>query len=382
MGSVPPMRRRWRRSLLEWARHCGDPVAAMRAQILAHAANPRLTADEVAEHVGCSRSHVYRVVKKFGLATRQELLDGRGDSGRRIADERIDALVKEGVAQSPQDFGYPRPTWTRELLIKVVEEKTAIRLSLTTMTRVLHRIGARRGRPKPMVKCPLSKRQKRRRLAKIRSLIAQLPSDEVAVYEDEADIHLNPKIGLDWMPRGVQKEVLTPGQNQKAYIAGTLDVRDGKVLWVGAEKKNSGLFIQMLERLDEHYADARLVHVILDNCAVHRSSESCAALRRMPRIRLHFLPPYCPDHNRIERLWQDLHANVTRNHRHRTLVSLCAAVASWLNAASPWPSSKRAAEPKPRGLAAQRSASGLPAKPSQRGAQPAQQGDDGLALAA
>ena len=29
---------------------------------------------------------------------------------------------------------------------------------------------------------------------------------------------------------------------------------------------------------------------------------------------LHFLPPYCPDHNRIERLWKDLHDNVTRNH--------------------------------------------------------------------
>jgi len=26
------------------------------------------------------------------------------------------------------------------------------------------------------------------------------------------------------------------------------------------------------------------------------------------------LPPYCPNDNRIERLWQDLHANVTRNH--------------------------------------------------------------------
>ena len=29
-----------------------------------------------------------------------------------------------------------------------------------------------------------------------------------------------------------------PGQNAKACIAGTLDVRDGKVLWVRAEEKN------------------------------------------------------------------------------------------------------------------------------------------------
>jgi hypothetical protein len=30
---------------------------------------------------------------------------------------------------------------------------------------------------------------------------------------------------------------------------------------------------------------------------------------------LHFLPPYRPDDNKIERVWLDLHANVTRNHR-------------------------------------------------------------------
>lgn len=32
------------------------------------------------------------------------------------------------------------------------------------------------------------------------------------------------------------------------------------------------------------------------------------------KIQLHFLPPYCPDHNRIERIWKDLHDKVTRNH--------------------------------------------------------------------
>jgi transposase len=37
---------------------------------------------------------------------------------------------------------------------------------------------------------------------------------------------------------------------------------------------------------------------------------------------LHFLPPYCPDANRIERVWQDRHANVTRNHRCKTMVRL------------------------------------------------------------
>ena len=97
----------------------------------------------------------------------------------------------------------------------------------------------------------------------------------------------------------------------------------------------------MLRRLDVHYATARLIHIILDNYGVHKSHETLRALTNLPRIRLHFLPSYSPDHNRIERLWQDLHANVTRNHRHTTLEALCHAVAAWLDAVSPWPSSKR-----------------------------------------
>jgi transposase len=48
------------------------------------------------------------------------------------------------------------------------------------------------------------------------------------------------------------------------------------------------------------------------------------------KIKLHFLPPYCPDHNKIERVWQDLHANVTRNHRQATMTDLMEAVRYYL----------------------------------------------------
>lgn len=39
-------------------------------------------------------------------------------------------------------------------------------------------------------------------------------------YQDEIDIDLNPKIGANWMPKGQQKRIDTPGQNQKHYLAG------------------------------------------------------------------------------------------------------------------------------------------------------------------
>jgi transposase len=46
------------------------------------------------------------------------------------------------------------------------------------------------------------------------------------------------------------------------------------------------------------------------------------------------LPPYGPDHNRIERIWEDLHDNVTRNHRCAAMEDLMADVQSYLTCRS------------------------------------------------
>src|SRR5262249_22262102 len=85
---------------------------------------------------------------------------------------------------------------------------------------------------------------------------------------------------------------------------------------VDATKKNSLLFCKLAEQLVASYPTARRLHLILDNYIVHSSKITRRFLAKLDdRIVLHFLPPYCPDHNRIERVWLDLHANVTRNHR-------------------------------------------------------------------
>ena len=114
----------------------------------------------------------------------------------------------------------------------VTAEQTGIRVSTTTMCRLLARLDVRHGRPKPTVTCPWPKPYKTRCLNKIARLRDNLPSDEVLLYEDEVDIHLNPKIGNDWMLQGQQKEVMTPGQNQKRYLAGAFNSRTGRPIWV------------------------------------------------------------------------------------------------------------------------------------------------------
>ena len=110
------------------------------------------------------------------------------------------------------------------------------------MSRLRKRLGIRLGRPKPIVGCPWSKARKTRRLNKIRKLMATARAGDVFLFEDEVDIHLNPKIGPDYMLRGTQKTVMTPGKNEKRYLAGALNATTGELSWVEGERKTSTLF--------------------------------------------------------------------------------------------------------------------------------------------
>jgi transposase len=330
-GILPELRWCDKERLLKMLERCSDSKQKTWLLIVVNLFRGRAVSTTAAVlHV--ARSTVYRVAGRFREAGESGLYDRRRDNGHRKLTEKYLKALHDTVAGSPQDHGWRRPTWTRELLVMTMFTKTRVKIHVATMSIALRCLGARRGRPKPTVQCPWSEMRKNRRLCEIRRLVRQLPTNEVAVYEDEVDIHLNPKIGCDWMLRGQQKEVLTPGKNVKRYLAGALDARTGKLLWVEGERKNSALFVQLLWKLVGHYRRAKVIHVILDNYSIHSTALVELSLNTPAggKIRLHFLPPYCPDHNKIERTWEDLHANVTRNHRCATIEELMETIRQYL----------------------------------------------------
>ena len=179
--------------------------------------------------------------------------------------------------------------------------------------------------------CPWDRRRKQRVVAALRRLAESATKAEPVFYEDEMDVHLNPKIGRDWMPKGLRRVVVTPGQNKKRFVAGALNAATGKITWVEAKSKVSALFCKLVWKLASEYRDAKRIHLIVDDYVIHSSRETNRFLAQFgDRVVLHFLPPYCPNDNRIERVWLDLHANVTRNHRCTSIEELMAHVFAFL----------------------------------------------------
>jgi hypothetical protein len=310
---------------------CTDGPLRTRLLIIIHS-DDRWGRPRIAAALRCDLSTVSRVRARWLADKREGLSDGRAGNGQAKVNADYVGTVRWMLESTPIDFCHRRPTWTRPLLIQTARLYTHVEVSTTTMGRVLKRLRARLGRPKPMAPCPWSEPARKTRMRMIHRLVKTLPRDEVCYWEDEVDIDLNPKIGRDWMLPGTQREVMTPGQNVKRYAALALNARTGGLRWTTAKRKNSDLFMALLGRLHRAHPDARRVHLILDNYGIHTSKKTRAFLAGHPRLKLHFLPPYSPDDNRIEReVCRELHANVTVNHTHRDIDDLMDAVHAYLS---------------------------------------------------
>jgi len=247
-------------------------------------------------------------------------------------------VIRWVTERSPRDFGRVRSRWTCAVAAALLWSIFHLAVSRETVRRWLHQADLVWRRPRPALRRqgPL----RRAKLQDLRRLLADLPADEAAVFQDEVDIHLNPKIGCMWMRRGQQAEVETPGDNQKRYLAGSMSWRTG-TLWVTEGTKRDGaLFVGHLEDLRRRLRRYRVIPVICDNARFHRAAK-CKRLKEYlerwgDRIKLHYLPLDAPETNPIERVWWHLHDEITRNHQCHTREELLDLVSRWLEAGSPF----------------------------------------------
>jgi transposase len=182
--------------------------------------------------------------------------------------------------------------------------------------------------------------QREAKLQALRQLLASLPANEIAVFQDEGDINTNPKLGARWMRRGHQATVLTPGTNAQRYLSGALNWRAGALIVTASlpkEGRSAALFLRHLEDLRRRLLCYRKIHVLCDNARSHNSQAVQRYLKQWDqRIGLHFFPTSAPDTNPIERIWWHWHEESTRGHRCQSLEELLDLVFAWLQKRTPF----------------------------------------------
>jgi putative transposase len=332
---IPPEEQLQMRAILHRARY-GYLLAFHILLLCAVGRNPT----EIAAFLLCSRSSVYRIVRAYRAGSLGIRIDPDGQLSIAVQSpilmpwllRSLGALLKK----APRAYGWCRPRWSCATLAMTLQANDGIAVSAATVRRWLHEIGWVWKRAKLAAKDDDPQRVER--LAWMRWHTEQLQAHEVIVFADELDIHLLPKVGAAWMRQGTQEEIMTPGPNEKHYLAGALHLATGKVLYCLGPRKNPGLFRDLLTLLDTTYPAPAVtrIYVVVDNYCIHKAKAVTQWLAIHPRFALLWLPTYCPRANPIERVFGDVHDKCTRNHKRKRLRDLVQDVEQHMQANGPW----------------------------------------------
>ena len=297
------------------------------------------TPSEVAAVLFCSRSSVYRIIRAYRAgALRFDEAREQGTQRRRLRlltpslKRSVHALLKP----APRAYGWCRTRWSCATLAVEVQGRRGIRVSAETLRHGLHELGWEWKRAKLAAKDDDPERVEK--LARIRWAYEQLRVGTTLFFADELDISLLPKVGYQWMPKGEQVEVRTPGTNEKRYLAGALDLTTGTLPHCVWYRKQTGLFLDLLETLDRTYPAPLFSHltVVADNAKIHHAHAVEKWFATHPRVEFLYLPTYCPQANPIERPFGDVHDKGTRNHTRSRIWHLVQDVRQPLRVNGPW----------------------------------------------
>lgn len=318
-----------RKALLDCLRRPHDPHLRLRAHIVLLLADGHSWAT-ICTVLYCSTRTVARWKSRFACQGVYGLLGLPRGASPRFSAHWAALAVGWVTTLSPRFFGFLRSRWNCALVTVVLWQRHHLQVSQETVRRWLRAADLAWRRPRPVLKRKDSRRAKV--LGELRKLLLGLPADETVVFQDEVDVSLNPKIGCMWMPRGDQAEVVTPGDNDKCYLAGSLHWRTGTLIATRGRKRDAALFAAHLDELRQRLRRYRKIHLILDNATFHSRGQPLYEFlgEHSDRFVFHFLPKYAPELNPIERVWWVLHEQITRNHQCQSLEELVDLVFAWL----------------------------------------------------
>lgn len=294
------------------------------------------TPSEIADSLFCSRSSVYRTLAAYRSRQMRARRGVASEADRAPVPRSWQRSVLALLKRTPQAYGWCRTRWSCHTLALQLAARRTYRVSRETIRRTLHQLGYAWKRARHVARDDDPERVTK--LARIRHLIETLPRNAALFFADELDIHLLPKLGYEWMLRGTQTEVMTPGTNQKSYLAGALHHLSGKMVSVVGERKNRWLFIDLLKRLERACPAQKFarIYVVVDNYRIHKAQAVNQWLCGHPRFELVWLPSYCPRANPIERAFGDVHDKCTRNHKRIRMTDLMSDVIWHLKGNGPW----------------------------------------------
>lgn len=264
--------------------------------------------EAVVAALGFHRSRIYQWLKDYreqgiaGLKTKP--IPGRP---RKVEDHYAD-LLRDLVRDNPMQYDFHDALWTREMIQDVLAKRWGIKVCLSTVSNILKRFGITA--QKPRYKAYEQDQDKVNQWFKETWPLIQREAkqNQAHIYfGDESNIRTDYHRGTTWGVKGETPVIEKTGRRYGVNLISAISPRGKLRFMVTDQIVNAEVFIDFLKRLIQ--GAGQPIYLVLDGHPVHRSKrvrdfvESTEGM-----LRLFFLPPYSPELNPDELVWNHVKA--------------------------------------------------------------------------
>jgi transposase len=228
-----------------------------------------------------------------------------GGSACQMNDAQLEELKAWVTATLPRS--------TRQIGAFIEKKFAIVYESRSGLIVLLHRLGLEYHKP-DLIPSKLNEEKQKNFIAEYDNLLNSLADNEAVLFADAVHPTHAVRAAGCWAPK---QETLAIGQTsgrQRINIHGAINLETGQTRMIEVLTVDAVSTIKLLESIEALYPLLVLIHVFLDNARYHHAKLVQEWLARPGcRIKLHFVPSYCPHLNPIERLWGLMHRNITHN---------------------------------------------------------------------
>ncbi len=263
--------------------------------------------EEVIRVLGFARPVIYEWLAKYregGVdALRAKAIPGRPP---RLDGRQLRWLYKAITTRSPLQYKFEFALWTRGMVRELIRERLGVRLSDVSVGRLLKKLGLTPQKPLRRAYEQDAERVKRWLAEDFPKIQALAKKTRATLYfSDEAGVRSDFHSGTTWAPKGQTPIVEATGQRYGMNIISAISPRGDMRFMTVEGRMNAGKFIEFLKRL-LHNA-RRPVFLIVDGHPSHRARKVLEFVHGTEgKLRLFFLPPYSPELNPDELVWNHL----------------------------------------------------------------------------
>lgn len=261
--------------------------------------------------LGFTRTQIYEWIAKYregGI----EALRSRKAPGKppKLGGKQIQRIYKLVVGNNPQQLKFEFALWTRAMIKELIWREFRVNLSEVSVGRLLKKLGLSPQRPTHRA-IQRDELAVFRWMAKDYKEIQNLAKQHNAeiYFGDESCVRSDYHSGTTWAPKGKTPVVKTTAIRHKVNLISAINARGFMRFMAVEENVTSSIFIDFLKRLIDRASGP--IFLIVDNHSVHKSKEVREFVKGTEgKLRLFHLPPYSPELNPDEHVW-----NYLKNHK-------------------------------------------------------------------